>query len=400
MRSWVLPVACLVLVGLAAAWFLLSFERTTETEPSRPRGEAQRDPLLAARRMLESLELPVRQLDALQVQLNLAPRAALILPAPRGAMSPALRNRLDAFVRGGGHLILESELLPLRDPLLDHFGVTRVDMDDDDSGFSWSRGSWSWREPTRSGPADEAYLFQFDDQAPKLALHLRGPHALIGDDEALWQVGESGTVAQQMGWGQGRVTVFNSLTAFQNWDLGRYDHAEFLHWLMRDAGAEEVVFIRPWRGGLLTWIGDHFWKAQLPGAILLVLLLWAIIPRFGPIQPDPELARRRLLDHLAASGRLLWSRGERRSLAQAARQSALRRLRAEYPHTVSLSGDALTLFLARRCGLDSHQAGLIAGEKLPDQPLAFLVLVRACRRVHLALAKASGRPSSDPLYEP
>jgi hypothetical protein len=356
--------------------------------------------LLAARRLIESLGIPVRQLDALQVQMNLPARAALILPSPRGAMSPALKKRMDTFVRDGGHLILETELLPLRDPLLDHFGMQRVDLDDEDSGFSWGRGSsWNWREPTTSGPVDEAEPFQFDAQSPQLLVQVQGPHALAGEGEARWQIGQTATVARQIDWGQGRVTVFNALTAFHNWELGRYDHAEFLHRLLQDAGAEQVVFIRPWRGGLLTWFAEHFWKVLPPGAVLLILMLWMVLPRFGPIQPDPEPARRRLLDHLAASGRLLWSRGERELLAKAAAQGALRRVRAEYPHTAGLSGEMLALFLTRRCGLDRHQANLLASPTLPDQPLTFLALVRACRRVHLSLAKVGARPSSDPLYE-
>lgn len=398
MKRWALPLAAGILALLMLVWFLASFERRSDTEVTRPSAEAQRDLMLAARRLVVELGWPERQLDALDAQVELTPRAALLLPAPRGAVSAALMQRLDAFVRDGGHLIIESELLPLRDPLLDAYGISRVALDEDDSGFAWSRTAWNWREATRSGSLEDVSVLQVDPALPALALRLRGPHALRAGSELRWSAGDGDTAALQLDWGEGRITALNSFTLLHSWEIGRYDHAEFLHWLLRDAHADAVVFVRPWRGGLLAWLGAHAWRAIVLAGVLLVLLLWAILPRFGPLQPDAEPVRRRLLDHLAASGRLLWSREQRAVLARAACTHAMRRVRAEFPHSAALSGDALALFLVRRFGLDPHQASQLANLAAPTQPLPFLALLRACRRIHLA--QTAGRHASHPLYEP
>jgi len=401
MKRWALPLACLVLALLAGLWFVMSHEKRTTTERLPPKAEAQRDPFLAAQRLLQALDMPTRQLQTLTVDSTWPTRAALVLPAPRGGLGPAAIERLAAFVHEGGHLLVESELLPLRDPLLARFGIGRRVFEDGEDGFGWSRHSWNWREPTRSGAPDAAFLVPVDADRPELAIHLRAPHALEVESGSgiRWTQGYGLPAIVQVEHGQGRVTAVNSLTPWQNWEIGRYDHAEFLHWLLLDSGVEEVVFVRPWHGGLLRWLGQHHWRSLLLGALLLACLLWALLPRFGPLQPEPELARRRLLDHLAASGRLLWSCGEREALARAAVQGALRRVRTEYPHVAGMDPASLALFLVRRFGLDAQQANLLVRPRLPTELLPFLALMRACRRVHQALARAAGPHASDPLYE-
>lgn len=399
MKRWALPLAIAILALLSLLWFLASFERRSDSEETRPSAEARRDLMLAARRLVVELGLSERQIDALHEQVELTPRAALLLPAPRGAMGAALIARIDSFVREGGHLIIESELLPLRDPLLEGFGIARVALDEDDSNFAWSRAGWNWREPTRSGNLEDVSVVVRDGGLPDLALRLRGPHALVSEHETHWTSGEGEgrAAAVQLEWGQGRVTALNSFTLLHSWEIGRYDHAEFLHWLLRNSQVEAVLFVRPWHGGLLKWVGTHAGDVIALASVLLILLLWAILPRFGPLQPDPEPARRRLLDHLTASGRLLWSREERAVLGRAACSHALHRVRAEFPHSAALSGDALATFLVRRFDLDPHQAGQMARNAAPTQPLPFLALLRACRRIHLV--QAAGRHVSHPLYE-
>lgn len=400
MNRRLLPLSLALLAVAAGLLFFLSHERVSEEERVPPRAEALRNPFLAAQRLAEARGLAARRIEALHSGSDLPARALLIAPAPRGALSAAARQRVEAWVEAGGHLLIESELPPLGDPLLDLFGVERVDAEGDWPLFQWSRGGWDWEEPltTPTEPGTEARVPS--DALPPLRLRVEGPHALASEADILWRVGaDELDAALQLRWGEGRVTVLNSLAPLRNWDIGRYDHAEFLVRLLEQTQAETLLVLGTWRGGLFAWLGTHAWRALLAGGLLIALLLWAAGPRFGPLAPDPEPVRRRLLDHLAASGRLLWSRGARAELARAATGAALRRLRAEFPHSALLEGEALALFLARRCAVELDAARRIVAQDCPTQPLPFLALVRACRRVHASLAAAPARAAADPLFD-
>jgi hypothetical protein len=401
MKPWQWALVGFLLAGLGAAWFFATHERREREVPRPPSSAAQRDSLLAAQRLLERLGYPVRRLDSLQQPFDVAGPTLLIAPAPRGALLGGAPERIEAFVRGGGHLLVESELLPARDPLLERFGIERVGIDEDSMTHAWSRGSFAWRDPTASGSLRNVTRADLIAERPPLFLRLRGPHGLYSAEDPRWMLGEDeAAAALQIAVGDGLVTVLTGFAPLQNWEIGRYDHAEFLHWLAREGKTQEVLILRPWHGGALRWLGEHGWRALIVLALLLLALLWRALPRFGPVRGDDPPSRRRLLDHLAASGRLLWSRGARETLAAAARGTALARLRAEYPHAGLMPAPELARFLARRFGLDAHAATQLAGGATPTAPLAFIAQVRACRRVHAQLAQGRGRGQPDPLYDP
>jgi hypothetical protein len=151
--------------------------------------------------------------------------------------------------------------------------------------------------------------------------------------------------------GKGRVVVFTSLHFLRNGSIGHEDHAELGWQLATDRGRERgaLLALRPVEGASLgEWLRKEAWPVSVAMAILLVLWLLRIVPRFGPLEPDPQPSRRRLGEHIAASGRFLASRGELAWLLDAARervwQVAARRFaaaRARKPETVDALADAL-----------------------------------------------------------
>jgi hypothetical protein len=72
------------------------------------------------------------------------------------------------------------------------------------------------------------------------------------------------------------------------------------------------------------WLWREAWAIVIAAPILLALWLWRIVPRFGPLAPDPAPQRRSLAEHIVASGRYLWSRSEGTYLLQALRERVLR----------------------------------------------------------------------------
>jgi hypothetical protein len=127
--------------------------------------------------------------------------------------------------------------------------------------------------------------------------------------------------------------------------------------------------------------------------LLLGCWLWRIVPRFGPVPADPPPARRRLLDHLRASGRYLWTEGLRGQLAAAAREAALRRLARAQPDFAAASGSEKAARLAALASipLEEAQRFLAAGGAAAQMRGAdFIHLAAVAQRVHFALEKGSG----------
>ncbi|MGQ0798855.1 MAG: DUF4350 domain-containing protein [Pseudomarimonas sp.] len=200
--------------------------------------------------------------------------------------------------------------------------------------------------------------------------------------------------------GAGRVTVIVGLHPFENDHLGDADNAEALLRLLNLPGpAQRVLFVHARVGGLADWLLEYGWRVIAVGSVLLVLLLWAAMPRFGPLLPELLPQRRRLLDHLLASGRLLWSNGQGGVLATAAASSALDRVRGEYPHTRWLAAADLTQFLQRRFALDAAVVALLLAPQHVRHPASLTALVRACQRIHTELAPRRSARSVNPLYD-
>ena len=107
--------------------------------------------------------------------------------------------------------------------------------------------------------------------------------------------------------GKGHIVLLAE-NFFNNHMLARYDHAELLLQVMQfDEVPHKLTIIqhlsnRQWYEKL--W--DHFSLMLMSLALLLALLLWSAVRRFGAVLPLPEPERRALLEHVDASGRWLW----------------------------------------------------------------------------------------------
>jgi hypothetical protein len=75
------------------------------------------------------------------------------------------------------------------------------------------------------------------------------------------------------------------------------------------------------------------------------------MPRFGPLLPAPEAARRSLLEHVVATGRFLWRERETKRLVQRTRAAMLKRLALSHPGWAALPEPELRTQLAALSGL-------------------------------------------------
>jgi len=366
MRRWLLPVALLALVAIGVIWFLSAFEQVPAREWVGPSAEARRNPYLAAERFSARMGLPARELRALPDLDGLRPASVLLMPSRRQALDARRLDELVAWVEAGGHLIAEAELIGVADPLFDELGVQR----------------------SAAAPPAKPLAVALPD-GRTLTVSLFGNAVLEADQPAHLRVGGAeGSRLVSFSHGRGMVTAASSLHFARNAVIGAHDNAEFFWHLLQLAPAPELqVYLRPERLSLWAFLRAHAAPVLTATAALVALWLWRVAPRFGPVAPDVPPARRRLLDHLRASGRYYWASGLRAKLVSAARDAALRRVARVQPDFVGAPAEERAARLAALLGITPQEAhrfmaadGAMRGEE-------FIRIVHTAQRIHFVLEK-------------
>ena len=396
-RSLYTLLALLTLLVLGGAWFSASYDRVAERELVPPRLEAWRDATLAMRRLLAQLGYEVRSISTLEGEPQLPADGALFLPARRGAVTPPALARLTDFVERGGLLVMESESDAAPDPVFDAFGIQRAHLRYPEAmpntAFAW----FQWSERTEPLDSDVAGVMQLagpGDPTP-LVVSLGGGETLSSERPVEWRMesrdGVHGLVLRH---GQGRVVAVNDSGFYLNWMIGRSDNAEFLSRILQlQPDRHSVVVLSRRTPGLGAWLWQHARPVVAVLGVLILCSLWRAIPRFGPMLPDPEPVRRRLGDHLVASGRYLWRIGQRRSLAASASRMARAMLFRREPQFTLTPAAQRAAWLVARHGIPLSAAEAVLGERGVDGEAQLLALARACRRIHAGATETAATTS-------
>lgn len=340
----------IALLALGTAWFFTTFDRIPVTEHVPPSGEARLRDFLAAERFAERMGLRARELRSLPELDKLAP-GILLVPNRRQSIDAARSSRLLAWAQAGNHLVVEAEFLGVDDPLLDALQIRR----------------------TGNGKPQVKPLFpdRLSLEAPAVK-----PSLQVGDKLVSFPRG------------RGMVTVATSLAFARNRLIGQPGNAELLWQVMELTPARELqVFFHPERLSLTGFLLEHAPLALIAASLLLALWLWHIGPRFGPIVPDAPPSRRRLLDHLRASGRYFWSQGLRARLVLAARDAALRRIARSQPDFAAASDSEKHARLGALVGIPPEEAAQFLAASGAMRGHDFIRTVQRAQRVHRALDK-------------
>jgi len=373
----------LVLAGAGAAWFLANHERVNEKVWVGFQGRARTDPYFAAQRLLQRMGVNVQAVRALPELRTLPISATLVLPQARQSIPPQLQQHVLEWVEHGGHLIVEAEAIHQPDPLLDALGVLRTAIDiPEDEDFDEA----DEEEDDTRGP----YIVEVLVPAGAVPARIRMAQDLSieAKDAAMSFGGGYATTLLFIEHGKGLVTVAADLSGFSNYYVGELDHAEFLWRLIQlePDSADVFFFNNPQRLSLVGWLRANAWAALAGAGGLLLLWLWRIVPRFGPVQPDPERVRRRLLDHLRASGRFLWSNGAAARLLEAAREASLRRVMRAQPYLHATPEAQRAARIAQLLGISAERAGALLAVPTAARMIDFLHTVRLYQEVHERLA--------------
>jgi uncharacterized protein DUF4350 len=368
--SRLVAVLAVIVAAVFAVWCYFNFGYVTEREYVGYQGEARRNHLLAAMRLFEHMGVPSREASRVAELDALPAGATLILTSLRSAMTARQVPPLLEWVAAGGHLIVDAEYHHAPDPLLDALKVGR-------------------RELRLTPPARPSEVALPHAPRPLKVDFGHRQHLIDLEGRANFTVDERWSILLlQFTIGQGRVTVLNGMRYMSNRAIGEHDHAEFAWQLVRfnPATSAVVVVARLEQRSLAKWLAEHGWQALAAGTLLLVLWLWHIVPRFGPLEPDRPPARRRLLDHLRASGLFHWSRGGTPLLLDAAREACLRKISRTHPGLLELPPADRSRQFAALTGLPAHDIELALGGTAAE-PHQFTTAVRVLQTLEERLTR-------------
>jgi hypothetical protein len=299
----------LLVVVAGVLWFLNTFELKESQEQIGFRGEAKTNSLYAARLFLKRMGIPAERKDGISTLPDTA--TVIVLDTQRYTLSRQKMDEILAWVKRGGHLITRARvpegsttlyakkakddaLPPREDALQTALGIStgeHIIPADDDLPLE--------AELTKMGDAlkvDPQFFYALETAK---------------DDQAYPQKYQKAVWLLEKQWGKGLVTIAANLDFIENSAIDKYDHAEFFWQMVHaqyDTPAAVWLIHQDAMPPLWKLIWQHAWALVLTLMMLIPLALLALSPRFGPLIPKPQPDRRRILEHIHASGLFMWKR--------------------------------------------------------------------------------------------
>ena len=334
-RTLALVLTGLLLIGMAAftAWFLTNFERRTQQVPIGAAAAARRNPMLAAERFLTRLGIPVESSAGRGLLRQLPPVTDTLVVNGLGPLSTARQAALRAWLQDGGRLVVEAVDLwddagdaeapsdaasaaapaaaPDPDDLPGAFGIRLRETEEDADATSGkdrdqilAKASWM--------PGGEPLSVAFHPDWYLEAAGVAGATEVIAGGR---------TRMVRLPVGAGMLTVSSDHLFLTNDRIGRHDHALFLAYLVQPAPGGKVWLLYD---SAVPWLGTLLWAAAPAGisaaAILVLVWVWSLGARLGPLEQAPDRRRRDLIEHLDAAGAFLWRHGRAAGLVEATRR--------------------------------------------------------------------------------
>lgn len=346
MKKFLIPLAIVGVALIVAAIVLVrrGSEEVTETVTAPPSGPAAENQFLALERLLGRLGVEARSTPLLSDLPRPAPDVVFLFSPGRRDWNER-DQRLLGWVDQGGHLILGA--LEPDDAFLSWLGLER-----DGWRITPVQGKWDYVDPPD------------------------------------WEQDGRAVYATSFPRNEGRITVVTGFEHLGGRGLGEEGLARLV-WTatcLEGKPQRALLVYGDEFPGLATLLWSRAPLLVISGALLLVALLWGASRRFGPILPDPEPARRSLIEHVQASGRLLWRHHRVGPLLSGAREELRDQIRIRHPELVQLSSAELALRLGPLVRITPAELQAALEARAPLQADEFTRVVRTLARARRELS--------------
>ncbi|MCW8908342.1 MAG: DUF4350 domain-containing protein [Sedimenticola sp.] len=372
-----LALLLLALAGWGVSWFLENYEQRTREIRADVSPMAKRNPFLAAERFLQHIGIPSESVTGRDHLLNPPQQPGLLLVNRLGPDLPPEREQaLRNWVVFGGHLVVvaqgewDEESGSSGNRLLDRLGVQPVALESLDEDESAAR--------LAARESDEPITFSLpgsDEQLSVAFSRKRVLHDSRGRAE-WWVESVLGAHLLQFRMGDGYITVLGDNGFLRNGQIGDHDHALFLARLAEGQPRTWLLYSSN-MPSLPQLLWQYAGELVLSLLCLVLLAVWRMTRRSGPLLPEGGSVRRNLLQHLSAVGHYIWRNdhaGTRFRYTQETLEQAWRR---RHPVLETLDSSARCEWIARHTGISERAVReALYGEMNGEQGLVRLSAVQ------------------------
>lgn len=336
-KTIIITVVLFIIMGLFLYFHIEKY--TIEKRVEQPY-EVRRNPFLAAEYYLKQRHQKVTIINNIQLFKTLSPhKQTVLLLGDRNNFSTSQIQLLLDWVKQGGILIVEANRTTLSkkpnntDKLLTPLGIQVSKSYDYDKTNDVKLYIENEEKPAH---------FKFNDSWQLI------------DQKGIatfWAATNKGTIKLlQFTYGKGKITVLSSAYIWRNNAIGNNDHAWLLSYLT--AGYPVTIFYKPisqtkQHPSVLLAAIKNYPHTLLVSMALILLILWFIAIRSGPLESPIEKNRRQLPLQLTAQGNFLYKQIGQQQLIMLLQQEIYYLVKKRSPHFDSLANDEQYKFLSK-----------------------------------------------------
>lgn len=336
---------------LLALWFYNVLEYDYVEEDKGYQGEAKTNPYLAAEFFLLEMGQKVEKIKLFSTDKSvLNVDDTLMVPSIRLAFDRRRSKEILDWVERGGHLIITGQPVSERnagkeDYILDSLGLMietkalaenstqyeeQIDVAIDDEDF-WKIDLDDFLVITKTDKFNAQTVWRIEDEG-----RLHGLQILLGE---------------------GRVTLLSDMRLFKNDYINEFDHAAFLFLLSSDqydksSSGTFYYSLFEEQDSLFQWLWKHAALFMLSILGTVGIVLWKMMPRFGPVINVKQPVRRQFTDHIIAAGNYQWRQGNYLHLLHNVRSQLSQQLKIKKPEWSRLNKQEQLRHFSDTSGID------------------------------------------------
>ncbi len=336
-----------IFIALSIKWFFNNFEKKEVEEITGYSAKARLNKFLAAEYFLQELGFNVES-DSSRAQLiETHNNYQTILINDYGPkLSPTHFRKLKLWLKSGGHLIFTANDFQYvydnedeyyddqfkNNQLLEEYGVIPRYTDFD-----------KFEENCNECDEEEykAPIFNLDDGSEISIDFSSNTHLVDSNKNAARSLSSQyGNHLLQYNIGKGTLTVLSENYFLNNDYINNHDHAYLLTLLSNINGSSNnkiLLLYNTQSDSIFTLIWKYGKEACIAFIFLLILSLWSMRNRFGPLLPNTSYANRNITEHLRAIARFSWRQDHGTHLLNQSRMSCENALLKRYPTLKQMS---------------------------------------------------------------